>query len=263
MENLPQGWLCVGATGRRTRGSAGQALALLAPAAERDVRWRHATRLTYGFPMTISSIPGVQFIKDTDRCYEYALDFVLASVALGAYLNAYHGQAVTSFAPNFSAGPPQYPTAVFAGKASGKNLEIVPHELLTSVLVKDTRAGAIPYLSPPSFPSLAGNSTGAMAETLEGFAQAMFTRYYENNLAKIERAYDKRSKNQWPAVLQFSAVIRDAMSHGGTIHMFPPVPPVSHFNLTYAPADNGRKVIHNDLSCADIFFLMLEMDAAF
>ena len=91
----------------------------------------------------------------------------------------------------------------------------------------------------------------------------MFTRYYENNLDGIEAVHGKRSGNTWPPVLQFSAVVRDAMSHGGTIHMFAYVPAVNYFNLNYSPADNGRKVIHNDLSCADIFFLMLEMDAAF
>ena len=67
----------------------------------------------------------------------------------------------------------------------------------------------------------------------------------------------------WPSVLQFAAVIRDAMSHGGVIHMFPSVPPVTHFQLQYSQADNGKKVVHNDMTCADIFFLMLDMDAAF
>jgi len=213
--------------------------------------------------MTISAIPGIRFIQESDRCYKYALDFVVASAALGRYINAYHGQLVTSFAPDLSSGAPQYPSAIFAGKASGANLAIVPHDVLTNVLVNDVRAGPIAYLSSASMPNIAGNSTGAMAETFEGLAQAMFTRYFENSLPAIKAAHGNRKNNKWPPVLQFSAVIRDAMSHGGTIHMFPNVPAVTHFNLTYSPADNGRKVIHNDLTCADIFFLMLEMDSAF
>jgi hypothetical protein len=213
--------------------------------------------------MSIASIPGIQFINESHRCYEYALDFVIASAALGKYLNVYHGETATSFAPQLANGIPQYPTFCFAGHASGKNLEVVPHDLLTNVLVNDIRAGSIPYLSPATYQDAIGNSTGAMAETLEGLAQAMFTRYYENHLASIEAVHGKRNKNGWPSVLQFSAVVRDAMSHGGTIHMFASIPPVTHYGLTYTPADNGRKILHNDLTCADIFFLMLEMDAAF
>ena len=77
---------------------------------------------------------------------------------------------------------------------------------------------------------------------------------------KIRRS---RRATTWPSVLQFSAVVRDAMSHGGTIHMFASIPSVTHFGLTYTAADNGRKILHKDLTCADIFFLMLEMNAAF
>lgn len=213
--------------------------------------------------MSITSIPGIQFIYDFHRCYEYALDFVVASATLGSYLDVYHGQTATSFAPILSNRNFEYPSLLFEGNASGKNLEIVPHDLLTNVLVNNTRAGSIPYLASSIYTDAVGNSTGAIAETLEGFAQAMFTRYYENNLPSIKKAHGNRNKNQWPSVLQFAAVVRDAMSHGGIIHMFPSVPPVRHFGLTYDSASNGRKIIHNDLSCADIFFLMIEMDDAF
>ena len=214
--------------------------------------------------MSIDAIPNVQFIRDTDRCYPYALDFVVASAALGRYLNAYRGQSVTTFAPHAdAAGALQYPTLLFAGTACGKNLEFVPHDLLTNVLVKDTRSGAIPYLSPAAFSNISGSSSGAMAETLEGFAQAMFTRYYEDHLSAVVISHGRRNQNAWPSALQFAAVVRDAMSHGGSIHMFPSVTSVSHFNLNYSSSDNGRKILHNDLTCADIFYLMLDMDAAF
>jgi hypothetical protein len=213
--------------------------------------------------MSIQAIPGVQFIPQTHRCYEYVLDFVIASAALGCYMNAYRNQPVTSFAPTFSGGDPQYPTCVFAGNASGKHLELIPHDIFTNIFVNDSRNGSIPYLSKPVFHSATGHSTGAVAETLEGFAQAMFTRYYENNLAAIEITFGKRRKNKWPSVLQFAAVVRDAMSHGGVIHMFPSVPPVTHFHLNYSMADNGMTLVHNDMTCADIFSLMLDMDAAF
>lgn len=213
--------------------------------------------------MTLSTIPGIRFVDSTSRCYEYALDFVVAVAALGKYIGAYHNQVVTSFAPDLSSGSPRYPTMQFAAKASGQNLELFPHEVLTNVLVNDRRAGAIAYLSGSKFQAIAGNSTGAVAETMECFAHPMFTRYYENNLHGMEAAHGKRSAHNWPAVLQFASVIRDAMSHGDTVHMFSHVPAVQHFGLTYSHVDNGRKVVHKDLSCADLWFLMLEVDAVF
>jgi hypothetical protein len=214
--------------------------------------------------MSIDAIPGIRFITPVDRCYPYALDFTVASAAIGSYLSAYHNAPVTTFAPGTNTnGTPQYRTSLFAGKAGGRNLEIFPHEALTDVFVNDSRTARIPYLSPAVFNNAVGNSTLAVAETLEGLAQAMLTRYYENHLPAVEARHGRRNQNRWPSVLQFAAVIRDALSHGGVIHMFQGVPPVSHFNLSYSSASNGRRVIHEDLSCADIFFLMLEMDAAF
>jgi hypothetical protein len=213
--------------------------------------------------MTISTIPGVQYVLKGHRCYEYVLDFVVATSAIGKYLNAYHGRAVTSFAPHIQAGALQYPTLCFEGQASGKHVEFIPHDILTDVLVKDSRVEPIPYLSPPSFHTIVGASTGSIADSFEGLAQAMFTRYYENNLDTIVQQHGTRRTGRWPIVLQFAAVVRDAMSHGGKIHMRSPVRPATYFGLTYSSSDNGNKVLHNELTCADIFYLMLDMDAAF
>lgn len=213
--------------------------------------------------MSIAAIPEIKLITPAQRAYDCALDFVVATASIGAYLNALHGQTVSTFAPTHIAGHRQYPTMTFAGIASGKNLEIVPHDVLTNVLGNDTRAGDIAFLTPASFPAISGNSTGAAALVLEGCAQAMFTRYWEDNLSSIEATHGKRKNDTWPAVLQFAAVVRDAMSHRGALHMSSHVPQVSFFNLTYAHAQNGRRITHNDLSCADIFFLMLDADLAY
>jgi hypothetical protein len=57
------------------------------------------------------------------------------------------------------------------------------------------------------------------------------------------------------------------MSHGGRIEIREgkkkKFRPVSHFGLTYSIADNGKKLLHEDLTPADIFYLMLEMDCLF
>src|SRR5262249_53354282 len=136
--------------------------------------------------MSIESRPGIRFITTVDRCYPYALDFTVAAASLGSYLNAYHAQPVTTFAPGENAnGGPEYRTMVFEGKASGKNLELFPHEALTDVFVNDARTARIPFLSPATFQNAVGNSTSAVPTILEGLAQAMFTRYYEDYLTAI------------------------------------------------------------------------------
>lgn len=142
-------------------------------------------------------------------------------------------------------------------------MAFIPDDLLQSVFVQNVRSQPIPYLVAATFSQIQGVSTGAIAETLEGLAQAMFTGYWELNLKTIEATHGKRKAGNWPDLLKFAAVVRDAMSHGGTLSMFPTVPPVAHYGLTYDFSTNGRKIIHNDLTCADTFFLMLKVDAAF
>lgn len=213
--------------------------------------------------MSIKNIPDIKFISASHRCYEYVLDFVIGTVSVGKYLNAYHNLPVTTFAPQQQAGNFIYPACTLKGQASGKNVEFVPEEVLKNVFLHNSRNEPIAYKEIVAFPSISGASTDAVAKTLEGFAQAMFTRYWETNLSAIEGVHGRRRTGRWPSVLQFAAIIRDAMSHGGTIHMFPTIAPATHFGLTYSQSDNGKSILHNDLSCADIFFLLLDVDAAF
>lgn len=212
--------------------------------------------------MTINSIPEIKYIPKSHRCHGYVLDFVVATCSVGSYMNAYNNLPVTTFAPHIQAGAPQYPNASFQGLASGKTVNFVPHDVLTSVFVDNHRNEDVPYTE-TAFSPISGVFTDAAADAFAGFAQAMFTQYWEANLDEINRVHGTRKQGNWPPVLKFAAVIRDAMSHGGKIHMFPTVASVAYFGLNYSQSDNGKKVIHAELSTADIFFLMLDVDAAF
>lgn len=212
--------------------------------------------------MSIRSIPSIKFVESSRRCHPYALDFVVALASIGSYMNVYHGRPATTFAPTMSPSGLQYPNCSVAGQASGKTINFVPDDILRDVLVNNSRATDIPYLEQATFTQIAGVATDALAETIEGFAQAMFTRYWETNLAAIQQVHGSH-RGTWPQVLQFAAIVRDAMSHGGVLHMFPRVAPATHFSLTFAPTLNGRRILHNDLTSADIFLLMLDVDAAF
>lgn len=211
--------------------------------------------------MPIADIPCIKFIHDTHRCYEYILDFVIAHSALGAYINVYHNQAANSFFPQIHGEEERYPTFLIEGKASGKNLQIVPYDILTNVMYNNTRKGTIPYFSDSDFYEVVGNSTNALVQTLENLGQAMFVNYFENNVVKFKSKYGIRK--YWPPVLQFAAVIRDAVSHGGAISIDKDVAPVAYFGLQYSRDDNGTKILHNHLTNADLFYLMLDMDEVF
>lgn len=213
--------------------------------------------------MSIADIPSIAFLPAGHRCHPFVLDFVVALASVGSYINVYHGMPVTTFAPIVLPTGPQYPTISIAGSASGRTIEFVPHDVLQDVLVANSRSPAIGYVERFSFSQIAGVSTSAMAETIEGLAQAMFTRYWETNLPAIVAVHGMRKGGNWPPVLQFAAIVRDAMSHGGKLHLFPSVAPATHFGLTYAPTQNGRRILHNDLTSADLFVLMLEIDGLF
>jgi len=213
--------------------------------------------------MSIQSIPKIKLLPATHRCHPFALDFVVAMASVGSYLNAYHGRPVRTFAPTLLSTGPKYPTYSIAGVASGKTIDFVPHDVLQAVLVGNSRTPSIAYLEKPTFNQISGVSTSAVAETIEGFAQAMVTRDWETNLSEIKRIHGCRRDGAWPQVLQFAAVVRDAMSHGGTVHMFSDVPPATHFGITYTQAQNGKRILHNDLTSTDLFVLMLDVDIIF
>ena len=213
--------------------------------------------------MSIANIPNIKFLPSAHRCHSFVLDFVVALASVGSYMKAYHGVPVTTLAPTQLATGPQYPTVSIAGWASAKTIDFVLQDVLLDVFVANSRTPAIAYVEQSSFAQLSGVGTSAVAETIEGFAQAMFTRYWETNLPAIVAANGRRNGGSWPQVLQFAAIARDAMSHGGTLHMFPSVAPATHFSLTYTLSQNGRRILHNDLTSADLFLLMLDVDATF
>jgi hypothetical protein len=91
-----------------------------------------------------------------------------------------------------------------------------------------------------------------------------FIAYYEKSLKKINEVRSKKDH----ATLAFANAVRNAFSHGGSIHFDVPKAStknitVSWQNLSYSHSDNGRHLMYNDLSQGDIILLMIEMDKLF
>jgi hypothetical protein len=65
---------------------------------------------------------------------------------------------------------------------------------------------------------------------------------------------------KFPDPWLFAWVVRNAASHNTVRIDDKSFVPVSWYGLTYGSAQNGRKIFGNDLSAADVFILMLEMN---
>jgi hypothetical protein len=65
----------------------------------------------------------------------------------------------------------------------------------------------------------------------------------------------------WPPVLNFARVVRNAIAHNGTINITDPAAAVvSWRRLTYSYKDFGRDIINRDISYGDLLVLMLDME---
>ena len=66
----------------------------------------------------------------------------------------------------------------------------------------------------------------------------------------------------WPSVLNFARVVRNAIAHGKINIRNQKAPAVAWQIFSYSYADNGRQIIGPDLSAGDIFSLMFDADKA-
>lgn len=103
---------------------------------------------------------------------------------------------------------------------------------------------------------------GALSELLHAFGQSLMVNYYERNLGIAISKFGS-SATSWPMIWNFGRVVRNAMSHAGTLNFTNAnAASVNWKFLTYSPADNGKPILHTDLWPGDLFDLILEMDTA-
>lgn len=213
--------------------------------------------------MAIDQIPGVRLVAPTERVHPHLFNFVTAFCTIAGYLPLFRGEPAVTYQVRVleQERTIDHPGTLMQGKASGRHVLVIPGELLMRLSRDNLNDSPVAYCEqaiydePPDLPPFAG-----IAATTQAIGQAIFVAFWETNKQLIIQRHGHR--RNWPMVLQFANVIRDAFSHGGTIAMFAHIPAVTHFGLTYSAADNGRQVLHNDLSLADIFLLMIDADAA-
>jgi hypothetical protein len=88
----------------------------------------------------------------------------------------------------------------------------------------------------------------------------LFIIYFERYLEWLKANLGDR--NNWPAVLDFARVVRNAAAHGKIDFRDPDGPEVSWRDLTYGYKDRGRVIIGTDLSIGEMLALMFETNEA-
>jgi hypothetical protein len=100
---------------------------------------------------------------------------------------------------------------------------------------------------PPRLPSAYRNET---------MYYPIFVKFFEDHRPWVEENVGKIDK--WPSTFAFSRVVRNAISHGGNLHLIDKkAKPVTWHNLTYDLSHHGR-ALHDDLAVGDLLFLMME-----
>lgn len=102
-------------------------------------------------------------------------------------------------------------------------------------------------------------TTDGLNETVTHITTPVFTNFFEGHVDWLLTNVDG-DKSKWPDLFRFATIVRNSAAHGGRVHITNPnSAPASWRNLTYGPADNGRKVMGGDMSLADVMALMFDM----
>ena len=100
----------------------------------------------------------------------------------------------------------------------------------------------------------------AVQYLMGSFYEHAFITYFEKSVADIKAKHG--SKKNWPNNLNFGRIVRNAFAHGGTLNITDGIS-ATWGGITYSPAANGRRVLYNDLTSADLTLLMVDMDPLF
>lgn len=98
-----------------------------------------------------------------------------------------------------------------------------------------------------------------LQEIMASAASLAFVRFYED-FRPVLHATLGNDHTEWPNPWRFGRVVRNAASHNAVHIDDKSFTPLSWHELTYGPAQNGRKIFGNDLAAGDILVLMLEMN---
>ena len=88
----------------------------------------------------------------------------------------------------------------------------------------------------------------------------LFIMYFERYSVWLKAKYGQG--HNWPSVLDFARVVRNAAAHGGIDFRNPGVRDVKWRGLTYGYKDKGRPIIGTDLHIGEMLALMFDSNEA-
>jgi hypothetical protein len=91
-------------------------------------------------------------------------------------------------------------------------------------------------------------------------ASIVFVNFYEIHKPFMKQHWGK--VKDWPGVVNFARVIRNCLAHSGRISIDAGTPGGSWRKFSYAPADDGRRILGTELFAPDLIYLLLDLSAA-
>jgi hypothetical protein len=86
-----------------------------------------------------------------------------------------------------------------------------------------------------------------------------FLTYFENAAPSLEVRYGTK-REQWPDVLKFARMTRNAFAHGSTLEIRNRKESASWRGLTLTHANNGQQMLYNHIASGDVILLMLDVE---
>jgi hypothetical protein len=194
----------------------------------------------------------MEMTRSQDKCFDDVANYLITFISLTLTIEMYRAERDHRYAPNHQ--------AAIDAKQVGKRLVFYPHTLLDEMCAGRWPTRVVVEEKPVQIPASQTLPLGPLERPLFAFAQSMLINYFERECPQIEAKHGK-DITRWPADWNFGRIVRNSVAHNNEVFFTNPhAAPVTWRGLTYAPADNGRKVLHVDLWHADLIYLMRDLD---
>jgi hypothetical protein len=195
----------------------------------------------------------MEITQSRDKCFDDIVNYLLTMIPLTLTAELYTQGFASRYAPNHQAG--------FDAKQVGKRLIIYPYTLLGEVFPSSWPTTLSMHEEPVQISASAPLNLGVFEKPLVALGQSMIVNYFEREHLQIVTKYHQ-NRIHWPADWNFAWAVRNSAAHNNEVYFrTPSAAPVTWRGLTYAPADNGRKVLYVDLWPADLIYLLMDLDA--
>lgn len=197
-------------------------------------------------------------IYHSNRLHRHLFTFIVSCYCIQSHLfiiNKNEKYKDLIFKENTDSLKEQERNRYIAYKTS-KNIITHPYELIYEAIKNDRTNVPITLTfeetetAPPIVEEL---GTSGLSEIIASQIAQVFLSYWEEN----KPIFKKINNNP---IIDFGKVLRDAFAHQGKIHITNNTE-VEHLGLKYDKTNNGRLIIHQDLSVADIINIMLDINS--